>query len=836
MKRLSAGLILLALLASPALAQWQTSNHSIPVGRGAGITGFKSVGPCGAGSVIIGMGLTSDPVCGTGVLNVIAFGADPTGAADSYAALMAAYAACPARGCAVYFPRGKYTFLTSPIYTFSTQPAGMHIFGDAPEATILNFPNATYGLQFSFFGPESSVTINDLTLLTGQIGGQIGLALLQPDNAKCLGSFTPSYITNVIFRGEDLGGGGGTDRHWEYAFYVKGVSGTNLTNSTVWGGAGTGVGAAYTGNDTGTGCPGITTGSFSVQHNLVNFSAENVRDGVQVGTQVQGIQIANSNFIASNDGVNVLSGDDAIGEVSLQGSQITATNNCVEIQSAMQSLAVQNNPFLACTTSGVTTTNVAVSGVISGNSIIPNTPLSGKGINIQGPSNFAGQGPLNISDNVISQFATAISLGATSSQVQVGWNSGLSNTTFISNSGTNNIIPTGSGSIVQATSPALVTPNIGVATATSLNGNFFTGGTYTLTGAAGKTFTFSNTLTMAGTDGSTLNIGTGGTLGTNAYTSTAFAPLASPAFTGTPTAPTAAAGTNTTQIATTAGIVAERAATKTLTNTTYDTAGAGNSFSINGVAATANAGTGSVVRATSPSIASPTFSGTVAGANTIPLTILAQSAANTMNGNWTGSTANVTANAMPSCSDTTGNHLNYVSGTGITCGTSTGPAAAGTLTGATLAAGVTGSSLTSVGALASGSLAAGFTTVPVSVGGTGDTGTAWPTTTPTVTCQGGTPTAVTASVTQKTLGKSVLGLSVNVAITTLGTCTGYLSVPLPNNALADTSFSGLNKSSDTPIYGLIAAGTPNLLIFASGLAAPGSNGHTLNVATGLQLQ
>lgn len=42
------------------------------------------------------------------------------------------------------------------------------------------------------------------------------------------------------------------------------------------------------------------------------------------------------------------------------------------------------------------------------------------------------------------------------------------------------------------------------------------------------------------------------TLGSNAFTSTTYAPLASPGLTGTPTAPTAAAGTNTTQIATTA--------------------------------------------------------------------------------------------------------------------------------------------------------------------------------------------------------------------------------------------------------------------------------------------
>lgn len=87
-------------------------------------------------------------------------------------------------------------------------------------------------------------------------------------------------------------------------------------------------------------------------------------------------------------------------------------------------------------------------------------------------------------------------------------------------------------------SPTLVTPVLGVATATSINGMTLTSstGVFTLTNA--KTFSVSNTLTLAGTDGSTLNVGTGGTLGTNAYTSTAYAPLASPTFTGTVTIPT----------------------------------------------------------------------------------------------------------------------------------------------------------------------------------------------------------------------------------------------------------------------------------------------------------
>lgn len=47
--------------------------------------------------------------------------------------------------------------------------------------------------------------------------------------------------------------------------------------------------------------------------------------------------------------------------------------------------------------------------------------------------------------------------------------------------------------------------------------------------------------------------------------------------------------------------------TNTFTNKTYDTAGTGNSFSIAGVAANANTGTGAVARATSPTFVTPTL-------------------------------------------------------------------------------------------------------------------------------------------------------------------------------------------------------------------------------------
>lgn len=52
----------------------------------------------------------------------------------------------------------------------------------------------------------------------------------------------------------------------------------------------------------------------------------------------------------------------------------------------------------------------------------------------------------------------------------------------------------------------------GAITCTKVNGNTVTAGTSTITGAASKTLTFGNTLTMAGTDGSSIAFGAGGTV------------------------------------------------------------------------------------------------------------------------------------------------------------------------------------------------------------------------------------------------------------------------------------------------------------------------------------
>lgn len=81
--------------------------------------------------------------------------------------------------------------------------------------------------------------------------------------------------------------------------------------------------------------------------------------------------------------------------------------------------------------------------------------------------------------------------------------------------------------------------------------------------------------------------------------------------------------TGTLTLPTSSDTLVGKATTDTLTNKTFDTAGTGNSFSINGVAATTNTGTGAVVRATSPTLVTPALgtpsSATLTNATGLPV-------------------------------------------------------------------------------------------------------------------------------------------------------------------------------------------------------------------------
>lgn len=113
-----------------------------------------------------------------------------------------------------------------------------------------------------------------------------------------------------------------------------------------------------------------------------------------------------------------------------------------------------------------------------------------------------------------------------------------SNLLTVNTSGSNSLVILAAGTTALVT--CVITSGTGTASWNITNNAV-------IANPSGKKLIFTNTLTLGGTDGSTLNVGTGGTLGLNAYLSTVFAPVASPTFNaGTTLLPsyTQTAGTN----------------------------------------------------------------------------------------------------------------------------------------------------------------------------------------------------------------------------------------------------------------------------------------------------
>ena len=241
---------------------------------------------------------------------------------------------------------------------------------------------------------------------------------------------------------------------------------------------------------TGTGYGALTYSSSTGNYDFAVVTDANIRGSLSVAvgsgltyssstgafgtSSIPNSQLANSNVqigstsIALGGSTNTIAGLTSLTATTLYGGTLGAANS-VYLDGTASALVFQG------TTATANTTKVVVTN-----------PTATRTVTLQDAT-----GTVALSTNNLSFFAST-----TSAQL-----AGILSD------------ETGSGSAVFATSPSLTTPSLGVASATSINKVAITAPatSSTLTIADGKTLTASNTLTFAGTDGTTLNFGAGGT-------------------------------------------------------------------------------------------------------------------------------------------------------------------------------------------------------------------------------------------------------------------------------------------------------------------------------------
>ena len=380
------------------------------------------------GTIIVdGSGIRWYRAFSKSALNVLWFGADPTGAADS----QPAFAAALAVSGNVYAPAGKYELNSALAYTLPNGIAACHLYGEGPDATILYWPGGQ-GLTVNMPSASNTVHIKDLTFTVGVAGGGSRGLLLNYTGVAYVITSALSDITNVTFRGDD---GYIVAYYWSEGIKVVAVNNINFTGVSISGPAPGGSG--YTSVGTGVNLQGSTVNAFyGVVYNFCDCLFNYLNSGVVYGNYIQGVVLTQTNFTGGTFGVISQPGEAGIlDQLALTNCQVNVANIGVDLETIAGAVSIANNLFIVPPhgfgVSIASNTFTVVGNVFDGEG----STLSTVGVNIT-----SGGGGV-IDSNSFSNLDTAIALqaGATLNKVGSG-NTFLSVNLPVSNLGSGNVL------------------------------------------------------------------------------------------------------------------------------------------------------------------------------------------------------------------------------------------------------------------------------------------------------------------------------------------------------------------------------------------------------------
>lgn len=396
---------------------------------------------------------------------------------------------------------GTTTTLTaSSAFSYVITGSGGQTF-KLPDATTL-----TVGATYNFNNNQSSGTIvvqnnSSTTVATIQSGGYVNLTLLT--NSIAAGTWDTHYSapSNVSWSTNTFSYPGSiTSATWNGSVIsgLYGGTGVNNGSNTITLGGNFTTSGAFTTTLTVTGNTNVT---LPTSGTLVNTAVTTLSSLVSIGTITTGVW--NGTAVGVGYGGTGLTATPTNGQIDIgngtgftrttltNGTGISVTNTSGSITIANTGVTsypgagIPNSTGSAWGTSYTTTGSGTVVALATSPTLVTpllGTPTSGTLTNCTG---------LPISTGVSGLGTGVATFLATPSSANLA--SALTD-------------ETGSGAAVFATSPTLVTPTLGAATATSVNKVTITApaSSSTLTVADGKTLTASNSITLAGTDSTTM--------------------------------------------------------------------------------------------------------------------------------------------------------------------------------------------------------------------------------------------------------------------------------------------------------------------------------------------
>jgi hypothetical protein len=373
-----------------------------------------------------------------------AYGADPTGSANSDAALSSIIEAIGTSSGCIEFGPGNFKFSRAISFSLPAESGNsITIRGAGSKVTTLYWPasqSSSSGIQIAIGGTgNNTVHMSGMSLLAGQAG-------TSGNNAINITGASATPVTNqandfndITCEGYDHSGLSGQSDYWPACIATTLVSNIQYYNILVYGSASNaGTGIVFQGDGIGE--------HFAIAANLSNSNFFNLQYDFVYGTFAQGVTITQTNFQNSGTGVYLAFGGLNAYELVVSDSQFGNCSSGIDIDADIINVNINNNLFLIPTIASAIAVNAGRGLIISGNQFTPAVMNPNVSIGIDVTQDDGASAPTGIitgnvfGEGTISTISNGIILGALSHDWRVLNNIFSGVVLQVSDAGSGNVI------------------------------------------------------------------------------------------------------------------------------------------------------------------------------------------------------------------------------------------------------------------------------------------------------------------------------------------------------------------------------------------------------------